>query len=64
MKKIADRKEEVEKTIVQLEEFEMAVDKALVWVSDQESILYQIVVVDDLESIAPLIVSQCLSMSK
>ena len=57
MKKIEERKEEVELTISQLEEFEVAVDKALSWVSEQEVSLDLIVVVDDEESIAPLVVS-------
>ena len=56
-KKIEERKEELEITISQLAEFELAVDKALAWMTDQEVILKQIVVIQDEESIDLLIVS-------
>lgn len=55
--KIEERKEELEITISQLEEFEIAVDKALTWMAEQELILKQIVVIQDEESLNLLIVS-------
>ena len=57
-KKIEERKEELQITISQLEEFEVAVDKALSWLTDQEVILKQIVVIQDEESVDLLIVSK------
>ena len=55
--KIEERKEELEITISQLEEFEIAVDKALAWMTEQELILKQIVVIQDEESLELLVVS-------
>ena len=57
-KKIEERKEELQITISQLAEFEVAVDKALSWLTDQEVILKQIVVIQDEESVDLLIVSK------
>ena len=55
-KKIGERKEELEITIQQLNDFEVAVDKALDWLGNQEVVLKQIVVVQDEESLAILVV--------
>ena len=41
----------MEHTIEQLNEFELAVDKGLAWLTNQESILRHIVVVQDEDSL-------------
>ena len=48
---LPSRRGEVEHTIEQLNEFELAVDKGLAWLTNQESILRHIVVVQDEDSL-------------